>query len=155
IAHAQHYIAAVSLNVVQNDTNNTASSVTINEVISINRLRLRGGSSRGDYNLQVGDDHSDDVAMGVLMTCVAENGRDNVESAYPGANYRTTALEYDRDGGDAGAYFVPVFNCPTGTEYNINVAAAYFPYDKYLAGFARNSGETNGGVNDLFTASPG
>lgn len=154
-AQAQHNIGALLLNVTQNDTNNTADSVTITETISINGLRLRGGSNRGDYNLKAGDDQADDVDSGVLMTCVAENGRENGEDVYPGTNFCTTALDYNREGGDIGAYFVPIFNCPTGAEYNINIAVAHFPYDQYLGGFARNSGETNGGVNDLFTGSPG
>jgi len=154
-AAAQHHIGAVLLNVTQNDTNNNTSSVTVTETISINSLRLRGGSNRGDYNVQARTDQLNDVASGVLLTCVAENGRDNGEEVYPGTNFCTSAMDYSRDGVNGGNYFIPVFNCPVGAEYNINVAAAYFPYDRYLGGFARNSGETNGGVNNVFTGSPG
>ncbi len=151
---AQHSIGAVLLAVTQNDTNNNNTSVTITESITGNGLRLRGGSNRGDYNLQAGETHADDVEAGVLITCLAENGRDNGEAVYPGTNFGTTAVDYSRSGGDAGAYFVPVFNTPAGAEYNFNIAAGYFPYSQYLGGFARNSGATNGGVNDLLTGSP-
>jgi hypothetical protein len=64
-------------------------------------------------------------------------------------------VDYSRTGGTAGAYFIPVFNSPTGAEYNVNISAAFFPYAGWLGGFARNSGATNGGANDLFTCSPG
>ena len=154
-ATAQHHIGAVLLQVTQNDTNNNTSSVTVTETTSINDLRLRGGSNRGDYNLQAGELQADDVDTGVLITCVAENGRDNGELAYPGPNFGTTAMDYSRSGGDVGAYFIPVFNSPAGAEFNFNAAAAHFPYTNYLGGFARNSGATNGGINDLFTGSPG
>ncbi|MGC3960012.1 MAG: hypothetical protein QM813_19415 [Verrucomicrobiota bacterium] len=128
---AQHHIGALSLQVTQNDTNNTTDSVTITETLSINNLRLRGGSNRGDYNVQARTDQLDDVANGVLLACVAENGRDNGEELYPGTNFCTTAMDYSRDAVNAGDYFIPVFNCPVGTEFNINIAAAYFPYGTF------------------------
>src|SRR5512139_2693513 len=40
-------------------------------------------------------------------------------------------------------------------EYNVNVAGAWFPYDRFLGGFARNGAGANGGTNDTFTGSPG
>jgi hypothetical protein len=150
-----HGVAAALLQVVQKDTNNTAASVTVAPVISINDFRVRDGSNRGDYNVQVGEGFSDDVESGVLIACVAENGRDNGEAAYPGTNFCTAAVDYNRSGGLAGAFWVATFQTPTGDEFNINVAAAFFPYRDWLGGFARNSGATNGGANDLFTGSPG
>lgn len=150
-----HGVAAVSIKVVQNDTNNTTGSVTVTTTVSVNGFSIRSGSNRGDYNAQIGLGFSDDVETGVPMTCVAENGRDNGEEIYPGTNYCTSAVDYSRSGAPAGAYFIPVFNAPTGAEYNMNVAAAFFPYNQWLGGYARNSGDTNGGANDLFTGSPG
>lgn len=150
-----HGVAAAFLVVAQNDTNNTPESVTLALPVSGGGLRLRGGSNRGDYNLQILDSPAEDAGEGVLLSCVAENGRDNGEAAFPGTNYGTSAVDYSRTGGNAGRFFIPVFNAPAGAEYNLNVAAAWFPYDRWLGGFARNSGETNGGANDLFTGSPG
>src|SRR5262245_25077095 len=154
-AQAQHGIAAANIQVVQNDTNNTIDSVSVTATLSINDLRVRGESNRGDYNVQIGPDFADDATNGVLISCVAENGRNNDEFVYPGTNFCTSAIDYSRTGDNAGGYFIPVFNSPTGAEYNINVSAAFFPYTNWLGGFARNSGETNGGANDLFTGSPG
>src|ERR1051325_344526 len=90
-----------------------------------------------------------------MMTCVAENGRDNSETNYPGLNYCTCAMDYSRSGGNAGAYFIPVNQSPAGDEFNINVAAAFFSYSNWLGGFARNLVASNGWPNDLFTGSPG
>jgi hypothetical protein len=154
-ARAQNGVAAAELQVIQNDTNNTTASVTVSAALSINDFRVRGGSNRGDYFVQVGADYADDVASGVMISSVAENGRDNGETLYPGTNYCTSAVDYSRTGGDAGGYYVSTFQAPTGAEYNLNVAAAYFPYTNWIGGLARNSGATNGGANDLFTGSPG
>lgn len=155
IATAQNGISAANITVVQIDTNNTVDSVEMAAPVSINSMKIRGDSNRGDYNLQVGDEYSDDVTTGVLISSVTQNGRDNNEAAYPGANFCTSTVDYPRTGGNAGGYFISIFSAPSGAEYNINAAAAFFPYTNWLGGLARNSGATNGGVNDLFTGSPG
>jgi hypothetical protein len=154
-AQTGHGVSAALIRVVQNDEGNTTDSVTVTTTVSVNECKVRDGSNRGDFFVQVGDGFSDDVDTGVLMACIAENGRDNGETNYPGMNFCTSAIDYTRTGGTAGGYYVSTFNSPTGDEYNVNFAAAYFPYDKWLGGFARNSGTTNGGANDLFTGSPG
>lgn len=148
-------VAAVLINVVQNDISNTVDSVTVTAAFTVGDLTVREDSNRGDINLQVGIGLSDDVDSGVVMTCVAQNGRDNGEVAYPGVNYCTTAIDYSRSGGSAGAYYMPVFQAPTGDEFNLNVAAAFFSYSNWLGGFARNLNASNGFPNDLFTGSPG
>jgi hypothetical protein len=150
---AQHNIGALRVGVVQNDTNNTSDSVFLEELVSVNDLHLRLGANRGDYNVQAGEDSIDDVENGVLISCVAENGRDNGELAYPGTNYCTSTIDYVRSGLEAGSYYISTFNTPAGAEFNMDVAAAFFPYTQWLGGLARNSGETNGGANDLFTGS--
>jgi len=158
VAQAQsagHGVAAANLNVVQHDEGNDDTSVTVTTTLSINEFSLRPGSNRGDCNVQIGLGFSDDQETGILLSCVAQSGRDNNDTNAPGINFCTTAVDYARIGGNAGAYFIPVFNVPAGAEFNINVAAASFPYDQWLGGLARNSGTTNGGVNDLFTGSPG
>ncbi len=43
---------------------------------------------------------------------------------------------------------------PVKGEWNVNVAGAWFPYDRYIGAFARNSVDLNGGVNDLIIGSP-
>ena len=150
-----HGISAANIVVTQKDTANTTNSVTVTTSLSINDFSIREGSSRGDFNVQAGAGFSDDVDSGILMASVAENGRDNGEFTYPGTNFCTCSIEYSRSGTYSGAYYISTFNAPTGDEYNINVAAAFFPYDKWIGGLARNSGATNGGKNNLFTGSPG
>lgn len=154
-ATAQNGIAAANISIVQVDTNNTVDSVELTETVAINGMNIRGDSNRADYNLQIGNEYSDDVTTGVVISTIAQNGRDNREVSNPGTNYCTSTIDYTRTGGNAGGYFISIFNAPSGGEYNINASAAFFPYDKWLGGLARNSGATNGGVNDLFTGSPG
>lgn len=152
---AGHGISAANIVVVQNDTANTTNSVTVTTSLSINDFLIREESNRGDVNVRIGSGFSDDVAGGVLLSCVAENGRDNGEVTYPGANFCTSAVDYSHTGVFAGAYFIPTFNAPAGAEYNINLAAAYFPYNRWIGGLAQNSGATNGGANNLLIGSPG
>jgi len=152
---AAHGVAAANLAVVQHDISNNTASVTVTATLAVNEFAVRDGSNRGDYNVQIGPGFSDDVAGGVLLTSVAQNGRDNAETNYPGLNYCTSAADYSRSGANAGAFYIPTFTAPAGDEYNVNVSAAFFPYANWLCGYARNSGATNGGANDLFTGSPG
>jgi hypothetical protein len=60
-----HGVAAAQLQIVQNDTNNTARSVTITSVIAINDFRVRDAYNRGDVNVQIGAGFSDDMDAAV------------------------------------------------------------------------------------------
>jgi len=147
---ALHNVAAALIDVVQNDTGNNATSVTVTAPVAMNDFRIRAGSNRGDYNVQIGPGLTDDVPGGILMTSISENGRDNGE-ATPAAgvvHYGTSML----DGSLAGGYFIPVadtslsgYSYSGGNEYNFDAAAAWFPYaDGWLGGWARNAAGTNG-----------
>lgn len=141
-----------------NMDDNTNSVVTLD--LSVKDFRL-GTYNRADYNVQAGATAAGQHTNGVLMACVAQNGRTNAAAdsvpgettnAYPIATIATNANGSYRicsficdDAGDAGS----------AKEYNVNVAAAFFPYTNYWGGFARNSGGTNGGANNRLTASPG
>lgn len=119
--------------------------------LGVNTFR-RGTFNRGDYNVQVGWSATDDPGLGVLLSCVTQNGRDNY-----GTNYYCTAGIATNA---SGSYRVVTHASTNGTagdgfEYNVNVAAAWFPYAEYLGGVVRNSGGTNGGDWDLLTGSRG
>ena len=159
-----HDILAANITVIQLGFDNPPENVIVTNSYAIGDFQIRATANRGDYDVQMGEDPADDVEGGMLMTSVAENGRDNVDTQgnphvlYPGVNFVTSHIDYTRA---LGAYYIPTaMTLPNATattvvEYNINVSAAWFPYNKWLAGFARNSTAANGGVNDLFTASPG
>ena len=143
-------LSAGNLNVKQNDADNTTNSVTVTSTLLINDFKIRDGCNRGDFNVQIGASAADDYLNGALLSSVSENGRDNfgtnayaVSSAHVGTTCRITAA-------------VPTEAVAgSSAEYNVNVAAAWFPYSEFLAGTALNSGGTNGGTNDLFIGSPG
>jgi len=145
-----HGISAINLSVIQNDTGNAVESVTVESKLSINDLRIRPGSNRGDYNLQVGDTGTDDVNAGLLLVAVTENGRDNGELENL-LGYAAPSFDY----GAAGYWAVVQDATVDRAEYNMNIAAAYFPFDKWIAGFARNSNRSNGATNNFFVGSPG
>src|SRR5687767_9215405 len=135
-----HGISAANINVVQNDTNNTAGSVTITASNVINDFRIRSGGNRGDFNVQVGDSPTDDGA-GLLLTSVTQNGRDNGEEG----NLAGTIFAISMTQPNANGYFIPV-NTANGNyaaggnpEWNVNVAAAWFPSNQWLVGYAFNA----------------
>src|SRR6185369_17654265 len=100
-------------------------------------FRVRPASNRGDFNLQSGDDFSDDYLNGILMTSVAENGRDNGETGdFRGVIYPASFMMPA-----AGGYFICVNTIGTNGaggngEYNINVAGAWFPFTNWLGAYA-------------------
>jgi len=149
-----HNIAAANIEVVQVDT--TDAGLSLSSSYSFNDFRLRAGSIRGNYNVQIGDSAADDPANGILLSSVRNNGRDNGEST-PAAgvtHYGTVGLDRNASG-----YSIPVFDTSTngyagGTRYNFDVSAAYFPYsDGWLGGHVRNS--TNNGPLTNLLGAPG
>ncbi|HRT09669.1 MAG TPA: Ig-like domain-containing protein [Candidatus Paceibacterota bacterium] len=148
-----HGVAAGMLKVNQVSDVETNNNAEVIQTLSINNFQLIS-YNRGDYSFRVGvgTESVEDAQRGVVMTSVTENGRDNFGSnGYPISAFETNA---------SGAHRIVTFLATEGgagnaIEYNVNVAAAWFPYDRYLGGFARNSAGVNGGTNDLFTGSPG
>ncbi len=119
-----HNISAANLNVVQNDSGNTADSVTVTATLSINDLRVRVGSNRGDYNIQVGESATDDLAGGIPMVAIAQNGRDNGELPDEQKNYAAAAWD-----GNASGYWCVIQDLTSDrAEFNINCAVAYFRF---------------------------
>ena len=156
-APVQHHISAANIEVVQNDSSNNTASVTVTAPLSINDFRVRAGSNRADYNVQIGDASTDDVANGILISCIYQNGRDNDETNFPGMNYGTSAIDSNASSspGSSGEYWIPVFQAPSDSEYNFNVAAAYFPYSNgWYGGWLNNSSGSNGGANNHLLGHP-
>lgn len=146
-----HDISAANLVVIQNDTGNTADSVTVSASLSINDLRVRSGSNRGDYNLQIGDTVTNNSTGGVLMVAISENGRDNGELADEQKQYAAPAF----DGGTNGLWASINDVSADRAEMNINCAVAYFRTNEWLCGWFRNTNAVNGGSNTLYTGSAG
>jgi len=145
-----HNISAANLNVVQNDSANTEASVTVTTSLSINDMRVRNGSNRGDYNVQVGDTGTNDLADGMVLVAVNQNGRYNLDEASE-PFYGAPAFD-----GNANGYWCVLQDVTSDrAEYNVNCAVAYFRYTNWLCGWARNATAVNGGTNNLFTGSPG
>lgn len=143
--------------VQQNDASNNWSSVTLIPTVSINYLQVENGpasgNSRADYFLQIGSNAKDDVANGILMSSITDNGRDNGEGT--GTSYGTCAIDSGASSnpGSSGQWWVPVFGSDDSSgawaypEYNFDFAAAYFPYaDGWYGGWLVNKGGTNNAV---------
>ena len=94
-----------NLTVIQNDSGNLATSVTLNfsytqaalsadGVTSLGNVRIRANSNRGDYNMQFTNTPANDRALGIMMTSVAQLARDNSAAGdAPGAFFATSATE--------------------------------------------------------------
>jgi hypothetical protein len=153
-----HDVAATSLSVVQPSTTDS-NTIVVTAINSVNGFRSRlttnsttlnvTAGNNGDFDVQIGDDSLDDVASGILVSSVAENGRNNdgVRS------YFAVSMIAN----NANGYFIPVngsegLGAGKNPEFNINVAGAWFPYATWLGGHAVN--EANGGPLTVFTGSP-
>jgi fibronectin-binding autotransporter adhesin len=144
-------VEAMNVDVVHNDPDNNATSVTITTPQKTPNISIRSGN-RGDYDLRVGTDATNDVAGGMFVTQVRENTRDNsVASPLDGPQVMTSALSSDANGA-----WIPVFNAGDGQEYNVNAGASYFPYQNgWIGGWVVNAAGTDGGANDsLRTVTP-
>ncbi len=167
-APVTHGIAAANVTVIQNDTGNNATSVTLVPTLSINDFRVTvAGTSRADYGVQIGPVATNNVRNGILISSITDNGRNNGETgSTSGTRYGTPGVDSNASTspGSSGIWWVPVFgssattNIVSGTnsisysyvEENFDFAAAWFPYTKYYGGWLANSGGTNGGINDQF-----
>lgn len=146
-----HGVAAANLRVAQLDTGNTTNSVRVTPTLAINDFRLRDGSNRGDYHVQIGPDAADDVATGVLLSSVTENGRNNFGTN----NYPISAVHVGDSDYRISTFVRTAAMAGWAAEYNVNVAGAWFPYTKFPGGAARNATGTDAGTNNLFIGSPG
>lgn len=153
-----HGISAANISVLQNDTNNNATSVTLSTPIEINDFRVINGTqtSRADYFVQIGVSATDDVANGILISSIADNGRDNGEGN--GTNWGTSGIDSGATDtpGSSGQWWIPVFGTTDDTnypEYNFDVSGAYFPYSNgWYGGWVVNVGGTNNGVSTNLAA---
>jgi len=188
-AHAAppgHNVSAANITVIQNDPGNTTNSVATFTSLSINDFRVRGTGAAGDdkvplnsaadFAIQIGSEAAGQVTNGIVMTSVTQNGRNNGNGTN---DYCIACIEAQRALAPTnaaypnfleGAYWIPTFNANnTGAgnsdEFNVNVAAAYFPYTSFWGGFARNHGPndeygqnsggfTNGGVLNQLIGTP-
>lgn len=147
VAQQTQAVEFANVVVVQHDTGNTSSSVSLTTTIGTDNFFVPDGN-RGDYNVRIGASGADDVAGGILITSISQNGRDNGEG---GVKFATSAVDID-----GSSYFIPMSEAgglaTSGNEYNTNVSAAYFPYSEgWIGGLVRNGAGTNGGANDTFT----
>src|ERR1043166_6745251 len=152
-----HGIIAANIDVTINDFLNTSASVTFRLTSKIGDFRMvQSGSNNGDYDTQIGGDPLTNVTAGIMISSVRENGRDDGLPTNPGTNFSVSLVDWHRSGVSQNAYWIPVALTTNPTqvlEYDVNVAAAWFPYSKYIGGIAYNG--ANGLALTNFISSPG
>jgi hypothetical protein len=130
--------------------------VTVTLAQATGDISVGGQSNRGDFYVQIGPSPTRNVADGVLISSVAQNGRNNNGFGESGGLfYASSSVAIDNS--VPGAYYVPVFKTPelsgAANEANINVAVAYFAYeDGFIGALVQNSSGTNGGANNFFAS---
>ena len=154
-----------NLNVVQlNTTNNGQTVVDPSIAVTVKPGATpnfsSAGGNRGDIDVAFSATPAQDPQNGVLITSVTQNGRDNSSGGGPvGITYAASHA----DVGSTGLYYIPTDALPGGAEsgtnlqgggeYNVNVAAAWFPFSEgWLGGHGRNA--TNGAALTLYFGSP-
>ena len=142
-------LSAANIHVVQNDTGNTETSVSVATPQTTPGFTVRK-ANKGSYWLAL-DGQPVDADQGVLLSSIRENGRDNGDGA--GLWYAQSST-----GRDGSTYFVETHRVSAGlyasTEHNIDTAAVYFPFSGgWQAGHALNS--ANGGPITSLVTTPG
>lgn len=151
-----------NINVVQNDSGNAATSVTAtltytqaalsaDGTTQLGSFNLRTGSNRGDISLRFTASAANDRAQGIMISNVAQLARDNSAAGDPAGSYFASSATAH----DANGYFISVQAVTSaGSEFNSNLAAAWFPYaDGWIGGHAVNS--ANGGTLTSLVGSAG
>lgn len=144
-----------TLVVRQNDELNTSTSITL--------FRGPGGtlrwepvpfsSSRADFGITFLNEN--DFTSGALISSVAENGRNNNPFGDTiGQFYATTSVATATGDDPPISYFIATARAAQGSEVNVNVSFAYFPYDQWLCGTGWISDRGNGLPLDRFNGSP-
>src|SRR5205823_14223462 len=130
-----HNIAAGTVIVVQNDTNNANTSVSTSVALSVNDFRVRtAGNSRGDFGIQIGPDATDDATSGVVMASVTQNGRDNGELYRSGTNQAVGFMAPAAAGYLLCSQVLTNSGGGNDPEWNVNMAGAFFPFTNWLGG---------------------
>ncbi len=149
ISTASAQVQHGSLSVIENDSGNSPSSVTVQRSGGYGpwiTIQSNGSdtSNRGDYMLDflTGSDQSN----GVLVVTPYEAGRSE-PSVEQSPYYGTLSASTSTSG--SGRYFVSVHQSPNGAEVNYNPAFAYFPIeDGWITGAAYNT-SNNGPLTQL------
>ena len=151
-------IEYANIEIIQNDAANNPTSVTATITAGTPGVSI-AGQNRGDTDMNFGL-ASLDQEVGIAISCVTENTRDNSlgGDTIAGFNYANTSVAFPNS--PNGGIFIPTHNMggsaqnPNGrAEYNINFATVYFPYADYLSGHANVS--SNGGPITVLRAAPG
>ncbi|MCB1246649.1 MAG: hypothetical protein KDB69_05240 [Acidimicrobiia bacterium] len=123
-----------TLDVVENDGDNTPASVTVTRSGGDGPWAVvPEGCNRGDYELDFF--MGDDALMGIMITSV--NQLDRSEASVTFDPYFVTTSSAVNGNND---YFIAVHECPTGLEANFDSSFCYFPIaDGWLGGNAYNA----------------
>ncbi|MEN3942280.1 autotransporter-associated beta strand repeat-containing protein [Prosthecobacter sp. SYSU 5D2] len=150
-----------NITVLQNNETNAANGVSLSlsysqaalsadGITSLGNIALRSGSNRGDFLFGFTPTTANDRSLGIMISNVAQLTRDNTAFGDATGPLRATSATAN----DANGYFIPVHSTPAGGEFNINLAASWFPYaDGWIGGHAVNS--ANGGILTSMASSPG
>jgi len=124
--------------VQQNDnTNANGTSITVTPSLSSSTYfqPVQASSNRGDIFVNVGNG-SNDRGIGTYIVSVAQNGRDNTGFGDTiGPFYATAAPVIPA----SGVTYISTYRIPNGVEVNIDAAAGFFPYNKWLGGYSLNA----------------
>lgn len=161
------------LKITQNDTGNTAASVS-GSLATFSSGSYAGGT-RGDFQLRFESSEAQDVTNGVLMVSIAQNGRDNSGSLPTaigaGPGYATAGIQVGPNTGTANRGIgsaltlsnANITGVGSGGEWNANQSYGYFRYSEFLGGWVSNgthddantAGVNNGEMTEFASSSAG
>lgn len=137
-------IIAGNLIITQNNTGNTATSVSGTFGYTQGTISyVPGSSSRGDFALRFdGATPAQDIANGMLIVAIAENGRSNQAGTIgAGLGYATPAIQTLGNGYGSATHVstTAITGTVANAEWNVNQSVGYFKYTDFIAGWAVNA----------------
>ncbi|MEN0021392.1 MAG: GC-type dockerin domain-anchored protein [Planctomycetota bacterium] len=138
------------IDVAQNDAENEFESVTTTLLGGSTRFSV---TSQNRADISVGFGTGDDLRSAVMIPAIRNLDRTNAETGGNGGGDLIATAAAARPDSNT-SYFVATHGAPSGTEMNVDIAAALFPFNAgFFGGHAWN--DTNNGPLVNFVGSPG
>jgi hypothetical protein len=129
--------------------------------VAVNGFAISNNYNISDHRIVIQGNPADDVGLGVLISAVSQNMRNNrgsnmthtvSASPIPTPTNGIVGLQYE-----VATQGEPLVNndAITSPEDNVNFASAWFPYATWFGGYAFNINNTNGGLMNSLIGSPG
>ncbi len=138
-------LTVIQLNTTNNNQSSSSPAVSVTIDPGATGNFMIRGHNKGDFELAFTDDPANDRLLGILLSSVAQNGRNNGAPPHSGG---PAGIQYGTSHSEpaAAGFYIPAQATLAGpqgsnSELNINVAGAWFPHEEgWLAAHFKTPG---------------